>query len=127
MPTLLRDSHFVLERYPAPAFIRLARTAEPLRSQAQATSSLQACRRALGELDVAAIGLLIDWRLCPSALEAEALQRAAARACEAFATQFGRTAVLLLTAASPEASIWSNDRGRVFHDEEAAIAYVTGP
>lgn len=124
MPTLLRDSHFVLERYAAPAFVRLARTADPLTHLGQAARSLLACRGALGELDPAALGILIDWRLSPQAAASDAIEQAAMREAEAFATQFARAAVLLLTAASPAAT-WSSGAVRVFGDEEAAIAYVS--
>lgn len=123
MPTLLRDSHFVLERYDAPAFVRLARTAEPLTTQAQPERSLLACRGALGELDPGALGILIDWRLSPQAAASDAIEQAAVREVEAFAAQFARGAVLLLTAAAPA---WSHARVKVFRDEEAAIAYTSG-
>jgi hypothetical protein len=126
VPTLLRDSHFVLERYPEPGFIRLARTAEPLHTHAEVMTSLAACRRALGPLDPAELGLLLDWRLSPTLLEVEALQEAAIRDADAFATQFARKAVLLLTPASTLASAWANMRAEVFHDEDAAIAHVSG-
>lgn len=122
MPTLLRDSHFVLERYDAPAFVRLARTAEPLTALAQPESSLLACRGALGELDPGALGILIDWRLSPQAAASDAIEQAAVRDIEAFAAQFARAAVLLLTAAAP---VWSSSSVKVFRDEEAAIAYVS--
>jgi hypothetical protein len=124
VPTLLRDTHFVLERYAAPAFIRLARTATPLRTQAQAESSLRACRSVLAELDLAVLGILIDWRLAPTAFEAEAPQRAAIREAEEFSKPFARTAVLLLqrTSDGSEDNAWSSTRVQVFHDEEAAIA-----
>ena len=122
MPTLLRDSHFVLERYAAPAFVRLARTAEPLTGHTQPARSLLACRGALAELDTAALGVLIDWRLSPQSGAEGALEQAAVREAEAFAAQFGRAAVLLLPAAD-----WSSSAIQVFRDEEAAIAFVSAP
>lgn len=125
MPTLLRDSHFVLERYDAPAFVRLARTAEPLIDQAEAERSLLACRGALGDLDPAMLGILIDWRLSPQAAASDANERAAVREASAFAAQFARGAVLLLTAAVQAWSHGSYAPLKVFRDEEAAIAYVS--
>jgi hypothetical protein len=122
VPTLLRNSHFVLERYDAPAFVRLARTAEPLTTLAQPEGSLLACRAALGELDSGALGILIDWRLSPQAAASDAIEQAAVRDIEAFAAQFACAAVLLLTAAAPA---WSSSSVKVFRDEEAAIAYVS--
>lgn len=122
VPTLLRDSHFVLERYDAPAFIRLARTAEPLTDRAQSEGSLLACRGALGELDAGALGILVDWRLQPQAAASDAIEQAAVREACAFAAPFARAAVLLLTAAAPA---WSSSSLKVFRDEEAAIAYVS--
>ena len=124
MPTLLRDSHFVLERYDAPAFVRLARTGEPLTSQAQPARSLLGCRGALAELEPATLGILIDWRLSPQASAPDAIEQAAVREVEAFAAQFARAAVLLLSAAAP-ATAWTNAGAQVFRDEEAAIAYVS--
>jgi hypothetical protein len=124
VPTLLRDKHFVLERYAAPAFVRLARTAQPLTGKAQAERSLLACRSALGELDPATLGVLIDWRLSPLAGAPDALEEAAAREAEAFAQPFARAAVLLLTVAAP-GQAWCSTTFKAFDDEEAAIAYVS--
>ena len=120
MPTLLRDSHFVLERYAAPAFVRLARTAKPLTGKAQPERSLLACREALGPLDPCELGLLIDWRLSPESAALDAIEQAAVREAVAFAAQFARAAVLLLPAAA-----WPDTAIQVFRDEEAAIAYVS--
>lgn len=125
MPTLLRDSHFVLERYAAPAFVRLARTAQPLTGKAQSERSLLACRSALGELDPATFGILIDWRLSPLSAASDALEAAAMREAEAFAAQFARAAVLLLAAAAPNQAC-SGANIKLFDDEEAALAYVSG-
>ena len=115
----------MLERYTAPHFVRLARTAEPLGAEAQPARALGACRAALGELDPAGLALLIDWRLSPQATAADELELAAVREAVTFAAPFARSAVLLLTAADP-ARLWSSARLPVFHDEEAAIAYVSG-
>jgi hypothetical protein len=81
-----------------------------------------ACRGALGELDPSALGILIDWRLSPPAAASDAIEQAAVREACAFAAQFARAAVLLLTAAEPA---WSRTSLKVFRDEEAAIAYVS--
>jgi hypothetical protein len=120
VPKLRRDTYFLLERYDAPAFIRLARTAEPVRSHEQAVSSLQACRAALQAIDLSELGILIDWRLTPVLRNVAALERAIATAVEAFAAPFARSAVLLL-AAEPA---WASSQLQVFQDEEAAIAHV---
>jgi hypothetical protein len=124
VPTLLRDLYFVLERYRAPAFIRLARTAEPLSLHAQAVSSLAACSAALQAVDPSELGILLDWRLAPSMPDADPHEQASVRDAEAFAAPFARRAVLLLT---PEISepAWSDASVQLFYDEEAAIAYVS--
>lgn len=129
MPTLLRDSHFVLEHYVAPNFIRLARTSQPLSSWAQAENSLRACRGALGELDPGLLGILLDWRLSPGDSDAS-LHRAIVEAADVFAQRFARKAVLLLTPARAHAPgrtalPWASASPRLFHDEDAAIAHVT--
>lgn len=127
MPTLLRDPHFVLERYAAPAFIRLARTAEPLGSHDQVVSSLQGCRAALQASDHIEHGILLDWRLAPAVLTVPSLEQAIVRDVEAFAAPFARKAVLLLAAATSEAATWSRTRLQIFHDEEAAMVHVGTP
>jgi hypothetical protein len=130
VPTLLRDAHFVLERYDAPAFVRLARTAFALRAAEQVTTSLAACRAALGAIQPAALGILLDWRLSSAPRDAE-LQREMIRAAQSFAEPFARAAVLLLPAGASQdkaviSSAWGDSaRLRVFHDEEAAIGYVS--
>ena len=120
MPRLLRDTHFVLEHYAAPAFIRLARTAEPVRSHDQVVSSLQACRDALQMTQLSRLGILIDWRLTPAVHNGAALERAVVADVEAFVAPFARSAVLLLAAAPA----WSSTKLLVFEDEDAAIAHV---
>lgn len=127
MPTLLRDTHFVLERYAAPAFIRLARTGNTLGSHDQVVSSLQACRVALSAADIAELGILLDWRLAPAVVTVPSLEQAIVRDAETFAAPFARKAVLLLAAATAEAATWSRTRLQIFHDEEAAIAHVGVP
>ncbi|HET8939873.1 MAG TPA: hypothetical protein VFN67_40815 [Polyangiales bacterium] len=120
MPKLLRDTYFVLELYHAPAFIRLARTAEPVRTHDEVVSSLQACRAALQTTDPSELGILIDWRLSPAIHNGESLQQAIHAELEAFAAPFARSAVLLLAAAPA----WSSSKLQVFYDEDAAIAHV---
>lgn len=124
MPTLLRDSCFVLEHYAAPAFVRLARTAEPLIRHAQAGGSLQACRAALGTLDPSGLGILLDWRLSPAT--PNALQQQVILLADEFADQFARKAVLLLTPCEKGAAsaLWSERGVKLFDDEDAALAYV---
>jgi hypothetical protein len=128
VPTLLRDSHFVLERYDSPAFIRLARTALPLRTLQQITTSLSACRAALGAIEPAGLGLLLDWRLSAAPNEALLRQQLVSET-QAFAAPFARVALLLLTAAphqgeAPASALWAGSALQTFHDEEAAIAHV---
>ena len=127
MPTLLRDPRFVLEQYVDPAFIRLARTAEPVRSHEQAVSSLEACRAALGALDPAVLGILLDWRLAPSTPSPLCQQVAALT--EAFAGRFARKAVLLLSPEGNNSALacWADSAAVLFQDEEAAIAHVSQP
>jgi hypothetical protein len=120
VPKLLRDTYFVLERYDAPAFIRLARTAEPVSTHDEVVSSLQACRAALQTTDVSELGILIDWRLSPAMRNGVSLQQAINADLEAFAAPFARSAMLLL----PAAPDWSSTALQVFHDEDEAIAHV---
>lgn len=120
MPKLLRDTYFVLERYDVPAFIRLARTAEPLRDHQQVVRSLAACRAALHSIELGELGVLIDWRLTPALHNVAALEEAVVADVEAFAAPFACSAVLLL-AAEPA---WANTKLQVFQDEDAAIAHV---
>lgn len=127
MPTLLRDAYLVLERYGAPAFIRLARTAEPLATHEQTVCSVQACRSALQALDPSELGILLDWRLAPPMLEPGSLEQAILSDAETLAGPFSRRAVLLLSAAPAErtSQAWSSANVQAFYDEEAAIAYVS--
>ena len=120
MPKLLRDTYFVLERYDAPAFIRLARTAEPVRTHDEVVSSLQACRAALRSAEMSELGILIDWRLTPALRNGASLEQAIVADVEAFAAPFARSAVLLLAAAPT----WASTKLQVFHDEDEAIAHV---
>jgi len=126
VPTLLRDSRFVLEHYVGPAFIRLARTAEPLSSHREALRSLQACRAALGSLNPADLGILLDWRLSPPLSDAQHDELIGA--ADEFAAQFARKAVLLLTPHENGAvgALWTARGAVLFHDEEAALAHVVG-
>jgi hypothetical protein len=120
VPKLLRDTYFVLERYDSPAFIRLARTAEPVRTHDQVVSSLQSCRAALQATDLSEFGLLIDWRLSPEMHNDASLEQAIVAEVEAFSDPFARHAVLLL-AAEP---VWVNTKIQIFQDEDEAINQV---
>lgn len=126
MPTLLRNASFVLEHYVDPAFIRLARTTQPLPDHAQVVQALEACRVAFGAREPEQLGILVDWRLAPLAPEAE---DNVVEEVEKFAAPFARKALLLLGAAGDEraAEAWSATQFQLFFDEEQAIAFVSAP
>jgi hypothetical protein len=126
VPTLLRNASFVLEHYVDAAFIRLARTTQPLPERAQVVHALDACRVAFGARALEQLSILVDWRLAPLAPEAE---DHVVPEVEKFAAPFARKALLLLGAAGDEraAEAWVATQFQLFFDEDQAIAYVSAP
>jgi hypothetical protein len=129
VPNLLRSAHFSVEHNVASGYIRIARSTAAFSTPEEAAAAIRLCDSSLAGLDLAALGLLLDWRLAPLSTDAR-LHQALVEATDAIAVRFARRAVLVET---PVGKLQSGRVGRahssirpeVFGDEGAALAYVT--
>ena len=129
MPTLHRGEYFIVEYFQASRYVRLARTARAFDSPDDARATLAECERALREIDLASVAILLDWRLAPLAVD-PTLHETVVTCTDAFAARFARRALLVQT---PVGKLQldrivrqqSATKPIVFNDEAEAIEYVT--
>jgi hypothetical protein len=130
MLLLYRDAYLSLRHHREQAHVRATRTALQFGSVHRVASSLRACAKALGDLPVSRLGLLLDWRLAPLTTDPVLLKHVVQQT-DIFAAAFARRALLIAT---PVGLLQSERLGRtidharpvLFTDEAEAVAYASG-
>lgn len=130
MGTLHRNPHFAVIHHVASRYVELARTATPFDSRDDARRSLEQCGAALAAIDVAELGILLDWRLAPLSTDPE-LHKIIVDTTDLFARRFRRRALLVQTPVGTMQGerivrVESGTNPAVYNHKEAAVAYVTG-
>jgi hypothetical protein len=124
----LRTPHVTISRGTGESFVRIARTAEPIRSLAEIDVVEDALERAAPKSERDKLGLLMDVREAPLRNDPEFEQTIAPRVAR-LGVGFARTAVLVRTAIG-KLQVARQSRGATgsaiatFDDEKGAIAFV---
>jgi len=129
MFVLHQDAYLSLGRHPDLTYVLLVRSGEQFGSVHRVASSLRLCAKALGEIPVSRMGLLLDWRLAPLTTDPVLLKHVVQQT-DVFARDFARRALIVAT---PVGLMQSKRLARaidhakpvLFNDEAAAIAYVS--
>jgi hypothetical protein len=131
MPTLLRNSFFLVQHHHASGYVVVVRSEAPFESVASVVTALAACSAALEPVDVTHHGILFDWRKSPISTDPN-LHKALAERMDALGERFVRRAILLATTvgtmqASRVGRTMGNQKMLVFDDEPAAVKFVAYP
>jgi hypothetical protein len=127
---LYRDAYLSLRHHRDAAHVRVTRSELQFGSVNRVASSLRECSKALRDLDVSRLGLLLDWRLAPLTTNPVLLKHVVQQT-DTFAAAFARRALLVAT---PIGLLQSERLGRTIHhakpvlftDEAEAVAYARG-
>ena len=130
MVFLYRDAYLSLRHHCDEARARVTRSERQFGSVHRVASSLRECSKALRDLDVSRLGLLLDWRLAPLTTDPVLLKHVVQHT-DTFAAAFARRALLVAT---PIGLLQSERLGRTIHhakpvlftDEAEAMAYARG-
>ena len=130
MVLLYSDAYLSLQHHPEASHVRLIRSGKPFASVSRVSASMRACAKALDEIDVSELGILLDWRLSPLTTDPVLLKHVVHQS-DAFAAAFLRRALLLAT---PVGVMQSQRIARtidhakpvLFDEESEAIAYAKG-
>lgn len=127
---LYSDLYLSLHHLPQQRHVRLVRTAKQFSSVSRVANSLRDAAKTLAGIDVARLGLLMDWRLAPLSTDPVLLKHVVQH-IDQFAANFARRALLLST---PVGIMQSERIARTIHhatpvlfdDEAEAITYAKG-
>lgn len=129
MPILFRSAYATVEHRIASRMVRLARSADPFPDAGSARREVARWATCIEPLDVAALGLLLDWRLAPLTIDPELLG-AVVSGTNVIGLRFARHAVLMV---SPLGALQAKRLQNVhesepviFTDEHDAFGYVMG-
>ena len=129
MSELFRTAHVVVSRDPREPFVRLVRTAEPIRSPREVHDVADGLDRTVPRSERATMGMLTDVRNAPLRND-PGFEETIAPLVTALADGFGRHAVLVRTAVG-KLQVARQSRGskgtatQVFDDERDAVAHLT--
>ena len=123
-----RGTHFTVEHHSASGYVRLVRTAEPFTVSQFVAEALEHCAKALADLDVSQLGILLDWRLGPFSADPR-MHAVIVQHTDKIASRFRRRAILVST------PVGQMQMGRIlrttsttapiqFNDEQEAIDYL---
>jgi hypothetical protein len=123
------DPYLSLRRHTDLKYVLLVRSDRQFGSVHRVATSLRECAKALGDIKVARLGLLLDWRLAPLTTDPVLLKHVVQQT-DVFAKGFARRALLIATPVGvmqSERVARTIDHAKpvLFTDEAAAIAYVT--
>jgi hypothetical protein len=129
MAILLRTPHVTISREPGQSFIRLVRTAEPIRSLADVEVAESVLERAAPKAERAKMGLLMDVREAPMRNDPE-FERTIAPRVARLGAGFGRTAVLVRSAigklqVARQSRDVTGSAIATFDDENEAVAFLS--
>jgi hypothetical protein len=128
MPVLVRSPHVVVTREPGESFIRIARTAEPIRSLTEVEAIERVLEDAAPKDARAMLGLLMDVREAPLRNDPE-FERTIAPRVARLGMGFARRAVLVRTAIGKlqvgrQSRDVTGNTIATFDDEKAAVAFL---
>jgi hypothetical protein len=129
MFVLHSDEYLELRHFPDLGYVRLVRTDQAFGSISRVAGSLRECGNALSHLNIAKLGILLDWRLAPISTDPILLKHVVQQT-DVFVAMFRRRALLMATPvgimqSERLARSINHARPVLFNDEAAAVAYVT--
>ncbi|MET0594899.1 MAG: hypothetical protein ABW133_19525 [Polyangiaceae bacterium] len=127
---LYSDPYISLHHYPQQTHVRLVRSEKQFESVSRVASSLRDGSKKLEGIDVARLGLLMDWRLAPLSTDPVMLKHVVQH-IDRFAARFARRALLLATQVGVMQSeriarTINHAKPVLFDDEAEALAYAKG-
>ena len=129
MSVLYEDEYLSLRHHPELRYVLLLRSEQQFGSVHRVASSMRACAKALRDIKVARLGLLLDWRLAPLSTDAVMLKHVVQQ-IDTFAKDFARRALLMATPVGVMQSeriarTIDHAKPTLFDDEAAALAFVS--